>query len=145
MIYFVVLTILFSILGVLYLNVNILSLVLIVGIIPFTIYFYGKQSKNLGTIFLNQLFSYILAIFMSLKWNEPDKVNIYIYLLSCASYLRVMYMLLKAKIFRFFFWIPISYVVGDIFYLRFKNIYLFLLGFSLVVLIGLRDLKIREE
>lgn len=141
MIYFVALTVLFGIIGFLYLGMNIFSLVLILGILPFVVYFSKRQERNLNPIFLNQFFSYILAVFMSLKWNEPNKVNLYIYLLSCASYLRIIYMFSKIKMLKLFFWLPIGYVIGDIFYLRSKNNYLFLLGFLLVVLIGLKDIR----
>ncbi|MCD6545946.1 MAG: hypothetical protein J7K69_04755 [Thermotogae bacterium] len=142
MIYFVALTILFAILGFLYLNVNIISLILILAMIPFVIYFSREDSKELNTIFLNQSFAYILAFFMSLKWKEFDRVNLYIYFLSLSSYLRIVYLFSRKKLFKFFFWFPIGYVVGDIFYLKFNNPYLFFLGFLLVILIGIRDQKL---
>ncbi|MDN5338230.1 MAG: hypothetical protein PWQ20_1300, partial [Thermotogaceae bacterium] len=141
MIYFLAFTVLFSVIGFLYLKVNIISLILILSLVPFLIYANSRKSKELNSIFLNQIFAYILAVFMSLKWQEFNRLNLYIYLLSSSSYLRVLYVITKRKFLRFVFWLPVGYVVGDIFYLRFKNPYLFVLGFLIVILIGFRDLK----
>lgn len=145
MIYFLAFTVLFSVIGFLYLKVNIISLILILSLVPFLIYANSRKSKELNSIFLNQIFAYILAVFMSLKWQEFSRLNLYIYLLSSSSYLRILYVITKRKFLRFVFWLPVGYVVGDIFYLRFKNPYLFVLGFLIVILIGFRDLKTREE